>query len=256
MILFLADIHAGSTAAPWPDISLPEGSIWRGGKTQRWLNRCWREMVSELPRLDAVVFLGDAIDGTHPRNAGLVTNRLDYQERAAVELLSPIRDKTERFYMVAGTSWHVGEGAQHESQVAEQLDAVVHPETKGRVWPFVMLRVGDDCLHCAHHIGFTSNVMYEPNALWRALVNLRTELQKAYGKLAPDVTGVVRAHRHRAISVRKGNWQAFSIPSWQLKTDHAHKVAVESMPEIGYVLWDGTPRTRTFRLPSMHVETL
>jgi hypothetical protein len=261
-LLCLADLHIGSTVAPWPrNVSLADGGLYEPSRAQAWLNRCLDsclETCLEYDHFDAVVVCGDAIDGTEGKNAGLVTNRDDVQIEAAVEVLSPFRELADHFYMVAGTGWHVGRGAQNETLIADGLDATASPEGR-RVWPFLFLDMGGVVLHAAHHIGATSNPLYEPTALWRDFCTLRLELQRAYGQMAPDVQVTLRAHRHRQMHIQKGIWHAVAVSGWQLKTDFAHKVAPSSFPEVGPTVievseGEVTVRQISYQLPRLHVE--
>lgn len=260
-LLLLADEHVASTVAPWPDVSFPDGGEYRPSKYQRWLNRCWDRMLEEAlsyDHFDCIVNLGDTLDGNNPR-ASLVTDRVDCQIAAAVELLSPVRELAEQFYMVAGTNWHVGKGAEYETSVARELDATTCPETNHPVWPFLLLNMDGVIAHFAHHTGTVRNIRYEPTGLWGALMNLRQEYDKAYGRLAPDVRCIFRAHRHRMMHIQKGPWHAASVCAWQLHTDFSLKVAGDSVPETGFAVVeveDGEVRVRqvTFPPPLPHVE--
>lgn len=260
--LILADEHVASTMAPWPEgVQFPEGGEYRPSKYQRWLNRCWDQMLEiclEYDHFDCVVNMGDTLDGNNPK-ALLVTDRMDCQIAAAVELLAPARELAEQFYMVAGTNFHVGKGAQYETAIARELEATPHPETGHLVWPFLLKEMDGVLGHFAHHIGTVRNNRYEATALWGGLLNLRSEHERVYGKLAPDVEAVFRAHRHRMMHVKKGRWHAVAVCGWQLHTDYSLKVAGESLPEIGFAVVeveDGDLGVRqvTFRPPLPHVE--
>ena len=238
-MLVLSDEHVASVAAPWPEtVTFPDGGEYRPSKYQRWLNRCWDRMLEiclEYDHFDCIVNLGDTLDGNNPR-ACIVTDRMDCQVAAAVELLSPVRDLSEQFYMVAGTTFHVGKGAQYEAQVADQLGATPHPETSHRVWPYLLKDCAGRIGHLSHHIGTVRNNRYEPSALWSSFLNLRSEYDRTYGRTAPDITFKVNAHRHRMMHVEKGNWHALAVCGWQLHTDYSLRVAGDSLPEIGFAV--------------------
>lgn len=259
-ILCVADIHAGSTVAPWPDITLEGGGKWQPGAAQRWLNRCWKNMIAaaEQYKPDVVVVLGDEIDGANARNSGIVTPRWEEQQEAAEALLQPLREMTDKFYMVRGTGWHVGQGAKYSSAVAQTLEAVRTPNEEW-TWPELLLGVHGYCIHFAHHIGSTGNPMYEATAVMNALMVTRLEMANKY-RYPPDIRGVVRAHRHRMISVSKGHLHGATVTGWQLKTDYGYKVAPNSLSEIGYLTIDageeGIERIQThlFPLPKPRVE--
>lgn len=256
-ILAVGDIHAGSSVSPWPDVPLPEGAEWLPSITQTWLNNRWKEMVGIANGFnpDIIVINGDVIDGD--RNRELVTDRLDFQAEGAIELLGKLCEG-RRTYFIRGTVYHSGEVSQHETQVARELKAVQHPKTKEYTWPFLMLDTPQGVIHFAHHIGSTSNPMYEATALMRALVTLRVELYNNYGRSAPDVSMIVRSHRHRSLSVNKGNLWAVALPSWQMKTQYTYKVSPESLPEIGFAMIEAdgqfSVNVHKFSLPKPHIE--
>lgn len=261
-VLFVADTHTGSTVSPWPDgHPLPDGGTWQLSRPQRMLANFWDQMLEEalaFDHIDAVVSLGDLVDGNNPK-AGLITDRMDYQAGAAVELLAPLRELAERFYVVRGTEWHTGKGDEHVTRIASDLKATPIPSTGELTWPELYLDMDGCLIHCAHHIGGTSNPMYEATAVLKALDTLILELHKAYGRLAPNVMGIVRAHRHRAISVSKNGRMGMVLAPWKLKDNHAHKVAPESIPEIGYGVMEAEDGklsgwVRTFDLPLPHIE--
>lgn len=265
-ILLIGDIHAGSTVAPWPEGAplSDDAGTWHPGKAQRWLNRSWQTMIEECRHegpFDVIIEMGDVIDGDNPRSGQRVTNRLDYQAGAAVELLSPVRDLTKRFYMVRGTEWHVGKMSQWCTHVAEQLDATAMPNNAGRIWPELFLEIETGVLHALHHISSSSNPMYEATALTKELIALRADLQRAWGQsAAPDVRVIVRAHRHRFFAIEdSAGWRALTIPPWQLKTSYAYARATWSVSQIGYVILrsdsHGVDDTaRLFRLPRARIE--
>lgn len=255
-VLVVGDLHAGSTVAPWPEgMPLPDGGEWQPGVIQRWLGDCWDSLLEHalsFDHIDALIHNGDAIDGGHPNNAGVVTNRLDYQADAAIELLAPLRECADKFYMVQGTSWHVGRGAENETAIARELDAVPHRDSGALVWPELWLDLGGVIGHWAHHVGTTANPFGEATAPWRDLQMLRLAALNAGYPWANEVRLMVRNHRHRMIHVEKDGMHALTVTGWQLKTEFGYKVAPNSVSEIGYAVIEcegGNVRVdmRTFR---------
>lgn len=257
-ILALGDIHAGSSVAPWPEVPLPEGATYIPSLQQAWLFSRWREMCEIVNNWnpDIVVVNGDVIDG--PNSSELVTSRLDYQAAGAVELLAPLC-KDRKVYFIRGTAYHTGEVAQFETAIAKELKAVEHPKTKESTWPFLLLDMKEHGVaHFAHHIGFTSNPMYEATALMRSLIVMRSELYGNYGRAAPDVSMVVRSHRHHALAINKGKLWGVALPSWQMMTQYAYKVQAERLPEIGFAMIEAEEQLKVdihrFALPKPHIE--
>jgi hypothetical protein len=265
LCVVISDTHVGSIVAPWPEDSpLPDGGHWKPTKIQKWLWNNWKIQEEEIAALkpDAIIINGDEHDGTNPKNAMIVTNRIDFQAGATVDLLQRLRDMTNRFYMIAGTGWHTGNGSQHTTSIAEQLEATPNPETGEVVWPDLLLGVGGrDVIHIAHHVGSTVTSAYEATAMLRSLYDVRAEFEKAYGVTAPNVVGIVRSHRHRSIIVQKGNLIAACTPGWQFPTEFSNKIGPGRMPEIGYhvIRYDDgvlSMKARLFNIPKRHVEVI
>ena len=264
-ILNIGDLHAGSLLAPWlPESDLPEGAHYQPNKFQRTLNQWWLKMVDEIGDCDVAVVGGDVIDGKNRRNAQLVTPLASYQSRAAIDLLEPLLRKCQKAYFVTGTAWHEGDGSEDEAHVPKDLGAVYNEARSNWFWPVLSLSMKPESrsvLQYAHHIGSTSNPMYETTALLREAYTARIELQKAYGARAPFVRGVIRFHRHRFLYVDKGGLFGVTVPGWQLQTEFGVKVAPSSMPEIGYVIIEVdadnvSVKQRLFQLPPLHLEEL
>jgi len=261
-VVAIADLHVGSTVSLWPEgAALPDGGAWQLSRPQRMLARHWDTMLEELlayEHIDAIVTVGDLVDGCNPR-AGLITDRMDYQRAAAVELLAPLRELAARFYVVRGSEWHTGKGDEYVSAIAEELGATPIPSTGEVTWPELFYDMGGLVVHFAHHIGATLNPMYEATAALRDLMTLRLELLNKYGLLAPDVWATVRAHRHRTIAICKDGRWSIVLAGWKLKDNYAYRVAVNTLPEIAYAVLESdgdtlTVRTRAFPLSLPHVE--
>ena len=177
---------------------------------------------------------------------------------AAIELLVPLCDG-KKTYFIRGTSYHSGNVSQWETSIAKEISAIQHPKTKEYTWPFLLLDLGEHgFIHFAHHIGFTSNPMYEATALMRALVVIRNEMYGNYGRLCPDVSMIVRSHRHHSIAINKGKLWAVALPSWQMMTEYAYRVQPERLPEIGFAMIDAGETLKVdihrFSLPKPHIE--
>ena len=260
--LFLCDLHVGSLVSIWPREGLmPEGGEWKLNLVQKHLARHWDRFLSEMldvPHLDAVIIVGDVLEGVNSRNLEVVTTRLDYQASAAIDLLSPVRELADRMYILKGTSFHGGEMDQHVTQVAKALD--VEPSPSGEaLWDDMLYHIGDrDIWHIAHHIGTTRNVSYEATGPMTALTTTKMEYDRAYGRWGPHITGIVRAHRHKMIHVHKPPWHAIALCGWKLKDGFAHKVAPGGLPEYGYALVsyeeEINVKLQTYPLPPPHVE--
>jgi hypothetical protein len=262
--LVLADLHVGSLVAIWPEHGLlPEGGEWQLNKPQRYLLRQWARLQEELDiykTFDNIVVNGDVIDGAKPRAmTGIVTGRLDYQASAAIDLLAPLRKMCDKFFMIRGTEFHGGDADQEVTQIARSLDATKNPATDEWTWPDILLDVGGDNIwHIAHHSGVSKRLAYEGTALLSAFTDYKLNLARAYGKRAPNLTGICRSHAHRLLAIEKPPWNMMAITGWKLKDDYAYRVAPSSLPELGYGLIEYDKAVHasvhSFPLPPMHVE--
>ena len=261
--LILADLHVGSLVSIWPEHGLlPEGGEWQLNKPQRYLLRQWgrlREELDTYKTFDNIVINGDLLDGAKPRAIGIVTQRVDYQASAAIDLLAPLREMCQNLYIIRGTAFHGGDADQDTTQVARSLDATKNPATGEWTWPDLHLDVGGDNIwHIAHHSGVSKRMAYEGTALLSAFTEYKLNLARAYGKRAVNLTGICRSHAHRLLCIEKPPWTMMAVTGWKLKDDYAYKAAPSSLPEIGYGLVeydrDVKASVHWFPLPPMHVE--
>lgn len=265
--VLLADLHTGSASALWPrEQILAGGGLYVLNKAQQFLDECWKDAKRRIRRLkpDAVVIMGDVVQGKSLRDGELVTNRSDIQEGAAFKLLSPIREKARQFFMLKGTSWHEGKSSEDVGSLAQMLDAEVnHPATGVNLfWDlFLQLPGGDEpVVHLAHSIGATKVSWYEATVPLRDTLMMLSEHSRWYKEKAPNVRLYVRAHRHRCIGIFIApDVQAWTVPCWQLKTAYAHQKSIVTLPHIGYILveWDGKDivvKPRLYKIPLPHVE--
>jgi hypothetical protein len=135
-VLAVSDLHAGSSIGLWPpDVIGHNGTPLPQNPYQKWLYKCWQTMLAEAKerKPDAVVLVGDPLQGGKGKDAQSTTGRGDMQIRGAKTLLEPLSDMVQRyggkFYVVAGTEWHDGPGAENVETLAEMLSAVKDEET-------------------------------------------------------------------------------------------------------------------------------
>jgi hypothetical protein len=228
----VSDLHCGSQLGLCPPVAhLDGGGTYRASRAQRrvyavWLDY-WRKWLPEVTHGEpfAVEVNGDCLDGRHHGSTDQISQNLTDQAAIAYELLAPVRDLCEgRLYMVRGTEAHVGASAQHDEELAEELDAV--PDKEGRFARYELrIRVGDGLVHVLHHIGTTGSMAYETTALMQEYSESVSEAGRG-GIEPPQV--VVRSHRHRHAEIRvptsSGYGVCFTTAAWQLKTPFVWKI--------------------------------
>jgi len=247
-LIIFSDIHAGDQLGlcPQTGFKLDSGNMVYQNPIQKrfWEHweYCWREWVPDVTRGDkdvTIIVNGDAIDGVHHNSSHQISHNLEDQKRCAYEILAPIRDKTESFYMIRGSSAHDGESGQCAESLADKLDAIPNEfgqYARHELWKSMC---GDHALvHLLHHIGTTGSAAYESTAVHKEYIEACTESAR-WGLRAPDV--IVRSHRHRFFKteVANENDRGMSIvtPGWQGKTPFVFRIGMrQSHPQLGMVM--------------------
>lgn len=265
-ILAVSDLHVGSTVALWPEAcAVEDGGHYIGSKWQRWLMRCWKDMLKRVKALDEpplLVLNGDLLQGANPRDGQLVTNTWAKQALAAEALLKPLVALCSGCYVIRGSEYHEGASSQHIEQLAKALGAKAKTSTEQYSHWELYLDLDGRVIHFGHSIGVSSIPHYEATVPLRDTLMLIAELHRFYGKAAPDLQMVVRSHRHRYIHVdAPPALHAVVTPAWQLKTSFVYRKGVPMLPQVGYVLIgtdeDGlTVRRRIYPLPALRVEVV
>lgn len=261
-VLVLADLHVGSSVAPWPAKQpLADGGKWGVNRYQKWLNRCWSDMLVEVShtQIDALVLLGDIIQGVNPRDGQLVTNRVGIQCAAAEMLLRPLAEQIPTRYYVRGTEWHEGKSSEHVEDLATRLGCKPHPRTESPTWRRLYLDIGGHVVDMMHHVGTTSIAQYSATGPLRDAYNHKLELVSKHGRQAPLLEMSVRAHRHTYVYVRKDGIQAVTCPCFQLGTAFSDARANVVLSDIGWLLIEGDKqglgvRERIYPQSLPHVE--
>ena len=127
-VLLLADEHSGNEMGLLHP-QMPGCSFANSWQEYAW--ECWKHMRSQLPsRIDVTVSMDEALDGPANENKKYRTQitKPSRQRINARKLLQPIRDRSERFYMIAGSNWHVDELGESTYSLAETLKADKWPD--------------------------------------------------------------------------------------------------------------------------------
>jgi hypothetical protein len=248
-IIVVSDLHCGCQLGlcPPPEVHkvpLDGGGWYEPSDLQRkvwaWWEEFWHEWVPSQTRGEpyGVVINGDAIEGAHHRAKTPITTNFADQIALAKTVLLPVLTGVAAAWMVRGTEAHVGECAENEELLSQQLP--VRKTEHGRGTRIELrLRVGDALVDIQHHIAATGSSAFETTALQREFV-IACEEAGRWGREPPDV--LIRAHRHRAakteVPTRKGSGIVLTTPGWQLKTPYAYRLpgGRQSYPQFGGVL--------------------
>jgi hypothetical protein len=238
-ILLIGDLHCGSRFSPWPaEYQLAGDNQWICSPAQVLLNLFWARMLKDAKRRkpDVIILNGDMIEGGCMKGVDVVSIRTDDQLGGALMMLQPLVTLASRaIYMIRGTGYHVGRAGENEATLAMLLKVEYLPE--------LYLNTPAGVVNVLHHIGITTRPALDQNALGNALADKQLELLRNYGRDMPNVTCIVRSHRHRAVTVQLPNGNtAMALGPYQLKTDYGFKVAPNTEPQISYTWLDATSK--------------
>ena len=241
-LVVISDIHAGCGYGLAPlEFKMDSGGIIKASRMQEkmfgWWEYFWQVWVPMVTKGEkyGIMINGDLVDGRHHNAISqMVQNKAD-QMKVALELLSPIREKTDHFYVVRGTEAHGGLSGEDEEKLAQTLEATKNEDGLSARYD-LWIKIGKGLVHALHHIGTTSSMAYETSALMGEWTASQAEAAR-WGYVSPDI--VVRSHRHRhaaiQIPTKRGNGICFVSAGWQLKTPFVYKIAGgrQSPPQMG-----------------------
>jgi hypothetical protein len=246
IMCFPADCHCGSTAGLiTPDAwQLDAGGTYRPSRAQRIIWRQWVECWEAVRDLrqpgDRVVItvMGDAVDGKHHDSSELVTQRIEEQERIFIDCLDHAMQiikfaDNDILQFISGTPAHVGELAQSERRIAEDMDS------RG-LFDRLKIEVNGVKFDLAHDgLSVGTRAWTDDNTLRSVLKSMLFE-SLLYRQDVPDY--MIRAHRHKFINAdfARGRYHinGFVCPSFQLKTSYGNRFTANSNkpPDIGMLI--------------------
>ena len=267
LVAVTSDHHTNSSIGLCPPegVMLDEGGRYIPSKAQLWLSEKWTEFHGEVAKLRqslkanlCYVLNGDAFDGDHHGTSQIITRNEESQAYIAHGVFGVVRDlKPDLTLVTRGTTAHVGEGAASEEALAKFLKAERDPES--RAWSSWHHRLSLHGLHLdfQHHTSIGGLPWTVPGGVARLAFRIRWE-HLDRGLTPPDLA--IRSHKHlHADSYDAHKTRAIVTPAWQLKTAFAHKVAPESIADIGGIVVviqpNGTYEVKKYLyLPSLPTE--
>lgn len=246
VLAVVSDLHAGSSVALCPEVvPLDDGGEYRASKPQAWLWSCWldywqrvRAVRSEYGADLYVIFNGDLVDGDHHNTSQLLSRNPNAQASVLNSAMRVALDeKPDRLFIVRGTEAHVGHSASAEERIADGLRRDKRPiqgdpETGTASWWHLRMEVQGIRLDVTHH-GRTG--MREHTRGSAAVLHAHDILLAHVkdGHAPPHLC--LRGHYHKfndshdAAKVTR----VITTGAWQLKTGYVHKVAADSLADIG-----------------------
>jgi len=237
-IAVVSDTHIGSVSALFPEeFRTEEGNVRKANPAQLALLEYWNYFIKKCDeyKVDTVLHLGDALDGTQPRqrkSSGLILNDLTEQRDAFIALMRPLV-KDRIFVMCSGTEYHESIDFEVHKDLVEQL----RPVTKRAIFIGAMgtleIKETGQVINIAHGTGAT--FIYRGQLLDRE--SMFTKLAEVYGKI-DSVDVILRGHLHFFHSNGQSSPLVMQIPCWELYTPNKLTLSVwgRKQPDIGGVI--------------------
>jgi len=198
IILWLADLHSGSTVSLYPDKTIILTNGPRGPSAlQKKIYKQWAEVLERVAvmRQDAdrlvVVNMGDAVEGDHHHTLEVVSGYLNDHQKIHLDLMHQCKEITQydTLYYVNGTEVHAGED---EDDIAEKLKAVLYAPGNA-THPILKKTIYKHLIFAAHHGPGAGKGWNRGNALRNKIKALDYDL-RINNERVPEI--VVYAHRH------------------------------------------------------------
>jgi len=265
IIAVCGDLHCGSTVGLCPPegLELDDGGMYEPSDAQNWLWHCWESAWKQVKAITkrekfTLIINGDAIDGDHHRTAQIASPLTGLHVHCALEALRvPLALKPKEVHVIRGTPAHVGRSGDAEEGIARAL--------KGQLWPVIKdpdtgtmssyrrrIDVEGVRLDVAHHgrMGQRAHTVRSYANLYgfdiwaermleayQAMRDSDDPLKEFNERRPPDIA--VRSHNHRYNDSgydHRGITRVVSMPAWQFATEYVHRIAAESLADIGIVL--------------------
>lgn len=257
VLAVVSDLHAGGTTALCPpSIALDDGGEYSASKAQRWLWQCWGqfwERVDEVRQEHKAdlyeVFNGDMVDGQVKHSTQVLSGNPNAQAAVLTAAMAiPLALNPKHIAIVRGTEAHVGQAASSEERIADGLrrdkrPIVSEPETGTASWWHLRAKIHNTRLDIAHHGRTGQREHTRASAASLHAHDILLSHVKAKHE-PPDLC--LRAHYHRFNdSYDAAPTRVVTSGAWQLKTGYVHKVAADTLADIGGVIVVVTERGYT-----------
>ena len=232
-ILVVTDLHSGSKFSVMPNevwVDSANGNehqncVLANGLQTR-LYHLWQGMVDECGTVDAVINLGDSVDGPNRKSNGfeLWTSSLYQQCNTAADLLSEIRVRKRRHYGVQGSTYHVNENTSCDLAVTKALGGEFGTDLALDLWG---VRV-----HCSHVMAPSGSPVSKATAAQSEL--MWSEINAEY---FGEFDLILRGHRHEYLDLQNAHGRIISCPAWKGRDAYISKMGLKAAgAEVGYIL--------------------
>lgn len=239
------DLHCGSTVAlSPPSIRLDDGGEYVASKAQRWLWQCWNDYwkrVAEVRKAEKAelrcLFNGDMVEGDHHKSTQILSGNPNAQAAVVTACMKvPLDLSPDSIAFVRGTETHVGQSASSEEKIADGLrrdkrPVVGDPDTGTASWWHLRTEIQGVLVDVAHHGRTGQREHTRGNAANLHAHDILLSHIKT-GDRPPDLC--LRAHYHRFNdSYDMCPVRVITNGAWQLKTGFVHKIAADTIADIG-----------------------
>jgi hypothetical protein len=244
IVVVTSDHHTGSTVGVCPPegVRLDDGGCYTPSKPQVWLWECWVDFwktVKEVRRKHRadlwVIYNGDMVDGDHHQTHQIISRNPDAQHYVASRVFGVAKDAhPNRLFVVRGTATHTGDGGSAEEALAKTLGAERDAETETWSRYHLRLEAYGVLMDFQHHGRMGQRPWTKQNAVNALAAQIFYE-HAARGWDCPDLA--FRSHMHQyGDSFNAHPVRVIQTPAWQLKTGYVHKVAPESIADVGGII--------------------
>jgi len=229
----LSDLHIGGQESLCPPkVILPDGGIRLHNETQAWLWERWefvRSVFNDCGGLDALISLGDIVDGSNPKRSGrgMSFTEREHQEQVACDVLEGINFK--EFYNFEGSRYHIGFDTSSDKRVVHNIGA--DPQIRGGYDYDGIIDVDQVGIYCRHSCGVSGQ--YPGTPLWREMRGHQLNKDQ-FGEASIFLFG----HAHYYFRIGTGFADAINLPCWKPR-DGFVKTLTTSLaftPKIGGLL--------------------
>lgn len=223
-VLVVSDTHTGSAYGAAPStFTTSTGNKIDLNDGQRYLERCWQHMITQIPEsIDVLILNGDLCEGQNLSEQSRGLSEVDpmFQARSAAELLKPLTDRAKEIHLIRGSQYHTGKGAFIEEALGQIIGSERHEGTYTTAWLTLLINgVEFDVAHKQSYMMRNRSASLEREiSFWlerKAIESMRTR------KPVPARAVIVRSHTHVMRLLRTGNILAVGTPAWKLQDEFA-----------------------------------
>jgi hypothetical protein len=240
VLAITSDIHVNSTLAMCPSegVTLDDGGTYLPSRLQRAIWDRWEDFWKKVRAAAVgadlwVGYNGDLVEGVHHNTTQIVTAHPESQAYLTERVFGVPRSlNPARTYIVRGTEAHVGPSGASEEAFARSLKAEQTPDGRWSWW-HLRLKPHGCLIDLQHHPSTRGSLPWTSQAATQRLAFRIWAEHALRGLEFPRLA--IRSHTHvwRDSGSDGCPTRAIITPSWQAKTAHAHKVAADSIADIG-----------------------